>query len=88
MEIVCELTLKNITHNPQPLPPTQRQNHSPEMSFPRVTAPPATHRPDIPLPVRAALERALEVCLFVLVLVPAEGVVVAEALDGGGGAGD
>ena len=83
-----ELTLKNITHNPQPLLPTQRHDHSPEMSFPGVTAPPATNGPYILLPVRAALERAFDVCLFVLVLVAAEGVVVTEALYGRGGTGD
>ena len=82
------LTLKNITYNPQPLPPIQRHDHSPEMSFPGVTAPPATNGPYIPLPVRATLERALDICLFILVLVAAEGVVVAEALDSRGGARD
>ena len=57
------------------------------MSFPGVTAPPATNGPYIPLPVRAALERSFDGCLSVLVLVAAEGVVVTEALDGRGGGG-
>lgn len=58
------------------------------MPFPGVTAPPPSSNGTYTLfPVGTAFQRALLVCFLVFVFVAPEGVVVAEALDGGGGAG-
>lgn len=71
-----------MKNNSQSLRPTQRQHHSSEMSLPGVTVPPTPNGTDILGPIGTTLIGAL--IRFILELVSAEGVVVAETLDVGG----
>lgn len=72
------LTLEYIADYSQSLWFAEWKDHDSEVAFPWVTAGPALDRADVFGPVAATLERAF--ACFSLELVPAQRIVLAEAL--------